>query len=88
MLLEGPGRWHARAHAEIGFLFFSVSGTLELRWGSSDEEPPPAVTVAAEVREALEQPPVWAHVLPAAGQRHSSCSEKAPMRCTRSAGCG
>ena len=65
VLLEGPGRWHARAHAEIGFLFFSVSGTLELRWGSSDEEPPPAVTVAVEVHKALEAPPVWAHVLPA-----------------------
>ena len=65
VLLEGPGRWHARAHAEISFLFFSASGTLELTWGTSHDEPPRAVTVAAVVREALEQPPVWAHVIPA-----------------------
>ena len=65
VLLEGPGRWHARARAEIEFLFFSVSGTLELSWGSDDQVAPPAVRVAHEVREALDQPPVWAHVLPA-----------------------
>ena len=65
VLLEGPGRWHARAHAEIGFLFFSVSGTLELSWGESHDEAPPSVVVAAEVRRALDQAPVWAHVIPA-----------------------
>ncbi len=66
VLLEGPGRWHARAHASIGFLFLSVSGTLELSWGDDAQQGPPAVDVAAEVRKALEQAPVWAHVLPAA----------------------
>ncbi len=66
VLLEGPGRWHARAHAEISFLFFSVSGTLELSWGHEDQVAPPSVDVAAQVRLALDQPPVWAHVLPAA----------------------
>ena len=66
VLLEGPGRWHARAHAEISILFFSVSGTLELSWGHDDQPPPPAVDVADQVRAALDQPPVWAHVLPAA----------------------
>ncbi len=34
VLLEGPGRWHARAHASISLLFFSVSGTLDLEWGT------------------------------------------------------
>ncbi|PVG80870.1 hypothetical protein DDE18_21040 [Nocardioides gansuensis] len=66
VLLEGPGRWHARARAEIEILFFSVSGTLELSWGDEAEETPPSVLVAEKVREALEKPPVWAHVLPAA----------------------
>jgi hypothetical protein len=65
VLLEGPGRWRARARAEIDLWLFSVSGTLELSWGSLDETPPPAVLVAEKVRAALEQPPVWAHVLPA-----------------------
>ncbi|HET9020952.1 MAG TPA: DUF6603 domain-containing protein [Ornithinibacter sp.] len=66
VLLEGPGRWHARAHASISFLFFSVSGTLELSWG---EAAGPAlgapVSVAAEVRAALVADHVWAHVIPA-----------------------
>ncbi len=65
VLLEGPGRWRARARAKISFLFFSVSGTLELSWGESHEQPPPSVLVAAEVRRALDQAPVWAHVIPA-----------------------
>jgi len=30
VLLEGPGRWHARAHASISLFFFSISGTLDL----------------------------------------------------------
>ena len=34
VLLEGPGHWHARAHASIGLFFFSVSGTLDLEWGT------------------------------------------------------
>jgi hypothetical protein len=66
VLLEGPQQWHARAHAEISFLFFSVSGSLELRWGDSASPPPPAVLVAQEVHRALGADPVWAHVLPAA----------------------
>jgi hypothetical protein len=65
VLLEGPGRWHARAHAEIEILFFSVSGTLELSWGESHDAPPPSVLVAKEVHDALDAAPVWAHVLPA-----------------------
>ena len=66
VLLEGPQQWHARAHAEISFLFFSVSGTLELRWGDSTSPPPPSVLVAEEVHRALDSDPVWAHVIPAA----------------------
>lgn len=66
VLLEGPGRWHARARAEIEILFFSVSGTLELSWGDDTDVMPPSVLVAAKVREALAADTVWAHVLPAA----------------------
>ena len=65
VLLEGPGRWRARARAEIDLWLFSVSGTLELSWGDAAAAPPPAVLVAERIRAALEQPPVWAHVLPA-----------------------
>lgn len=65
VLLEGPERWRARARAEISFLFFSVSGSLEVTWGELTGAAPPAVDVAEKVRTALEAPPVWAHVLPA-----------------------
>ena len=34
VLLEGPGHWHARAHASVSLLFFTVSGTIDLNWGT------------------------------------------------------
>ncbi len=65
VLLEGPGRWHAHAHASIHILFIKVSGTLELAWGTADPEPRPAVDVAEKVMQAMHADPVWAVVLPA-----------------------
>jgi len=67
VLLEGPGHWHARAQASISLFFFSISGTLELAWGT---DPPldlgPPVDVAQAVHDALSADATWAHVLPAA----------------------
>lgn len=65
VLLEGPGRWRARAHASISLLFFSVSGTLELEWGT-DSLPVlgPPVDVAQRVCAALAVESTWTHVLP------------------------
>jgi hypothetical protein len=66
VLLEGPGRWHARAHASISLLFFSVSGTLELEWGTdSIPQLGPPVDVAQKVHDALDVDATWTHVLPA-----------------------
>jgi hypothetical protein len=66
LLLEGPGRWHARAHASISLLFFSISGTLDLEWGTdSTPELGPAIDVAQRVHDALATDATWAHVLPA-----------------------
>jgi len=66
VLLEGPGRWHAHAHASISILFFSVSGTLDLEWGTdSTPELGPAVDVAQRVHDALAADVTWTHVLPA-----------------------
>jgi hypothetical protein len=66
VLLEGPGRWHTRAHASISILFFSVSGTLELEWGTeSIPELGPPVDVAQQVHDALAVDSTWTHVLPA-----------------------
>jgi len=67
VLLEGPGHWHAHAHASIDMFFFSISGTLDLGWGT--DSPPvlgPPVDVPAEVLAALSEDTVWTHVLPAA----------------------
>jgi len=67
VLLEGPGRWHARAHASIDLFFFSVSGTLDLEWGTDSlPELGPPVDVAQKVRDALAADAAWTHVLPAA----------------------
>jgi hypothetical protein len=67
VLLEGPGRWHARAHASISFFFFSISGTLDLEWGTDAlVELGPPVDVAQAVHDALAADTTWTHVLPAA----------------------
>jgi hypothetical protein len=67
ILLEGPGHWHARAKASISLFFFSISGTLDLEWGT---DTPillgPPVDVAQAVHDALAADATWAHVLPAA----------------------
>jgi hypothetical protein len=66
VLLEGPGRWHARATASISLFFFSISGTLDLEWGA-DSLPAlgPPVDVAQAVHDALAADAAWTHVLPA-----------------------
>jgi hypothetical protein len=67
VLLEGPGHWHARAHASISLFFFSISGTLDLEWGTdAPVEIGPPVDVAQAVRDALAADATWTHVLPAA----------------------
>ncbi len=67
VLLEGPGHWHARAQASISLFFFSISGTLELAWGSDAAvELGPPVDVAQAVHDALAADATWSHVLPAA----------------------
>ncbi len=64
VLLEGPGYWHARAHARIHFLFITISGTLELSWGEESGGLGAAVDAAGEVAKALQAEHVWSHVLP------------------------
>ena len=67
LLLEGPGHWHARAHASISLFFFSISGTLDIEWGTDAPiELGPPVDVAQAVRDALAADATWTHVLPAA----------------------
>jgi hypothetical protein len=64
VLLDGPGHWRARAHASISILFFSVSGTLELEWGTdSILELGPPVDVAQKVHDALAGDATWSHVI-------------------------
>jgi hypothetical protein len=66
VLLEGPGQWHARAHASVTVLCVTVSGTIDLNWGSDDPVTlGPPVDVAALVSTALADNSVWTHVLPA-----------------------
>lgn len=67
VLLEGPGHWHAHAEASISLFFFSISGTLDLEWGSDVAVLlGPPVDVAQAVLDALAGDATWTHVLPAA----------------------
>lgn len=64
--LEGPGRWHARAHARVRIALVKASGTLDIGWGTDVVELRPPVDVAAQVRAAITKDHVWTHVVPAA----------------------
>ncbi len=67
VLLEGPGQWHAHAQASVTVLCVTVSGTIDLTWGSDDPVTlGPPVDVAALVNAAFAENSVWTHVLPAA----------------------
>jgi len=73
LLLEGQGHWHARAHASISLFFFSISGTLDIEWGTDAPiELGPPVDVAQAVRDALAADATWTHV----------CPPRTPARCS------
>jgi len=55
--VEGPGRWHVKGRIRVKILLVPVSGSVDESWGGSEgAPPPPAVDVAARVRESFGLP--------------------------------
>jgi hypothetical protein len=62
--LFGPTPWHLHGSASISFLFFSVSASLDLTWGSSTQATIPQQAVLPDLFNALKNPANWSAALP------------------------
>jgi hypothetical protein len=63
--LSGPTPWHLHATASIDLFFFSVSASLDLKWGSSTQATIPQRAVLPDLFSALTNPASWNAALPA-----------------------
>lgn len=63
-LFSGPTPWHFHGTASITLLFFTVSASLDLTWGSSTQATIPAKPVLPDLFAALTNPANWSAALP------------------------
>jgi hypothetical protein len=64
-LFSGPTPWHFHGDASITLLFFTVSASLDLTWGSSTQATIPSKPVLPDLFAALANPSDWSAALPA-----------------------
>jgi Family of unknown function (DUF6603) len=65
--LSGPNQWELHGSATLTFLFFSVSASIDLKWGDPNQATLPPATVLPELAAALGDPRNWSVALPAEG---------------------
>jgi Family of unknown function (DUF6603) len=63
-LFSGPTPWHFHGDASISFLFFTVSASIDLTWGDSNQVTIPAKPVLPDLLAALDNPSDWSAALP------------------------
>jgi hypothetical protein len=63
---QGPTPWHFHGEASISLLFFSVSASVDLTWGSSTQVTIPAQPVLPDLFNAFKNPQSWSAALPPA----------------------
>lgn len=63
---QGPTPWHFHGEASISLLFFSVSASVDLSWGSSTQATIPAQPVLPDLFNAFKNPQSWSAALPPA----------------------
>jgi hypothetical protein len=63
-LFSGPTPWHFHGDASISLLFFTVSASLDITWGSSTQATIPAKPVLPDLFAALDNPANWSAALP------------------------
>lgn len=66
-LLAGPTPWHLHGDASLTFLFFTVSASIDLTWGDSNQATLPPAAVLPALTGALGDPRNWSVTLPPAG---------------------
>jgi hypothetical protein len=65
-VFQGPTPWHFHGEVSISFLFFSVSASVDLTWGSSTQATIPSKPVLPDLFAAFQNPQDWSAALPAA----------------------
>ncbi|HMH16006.1 MAG TPA: DUF6603 domain-containing protein [Edaphobacter sp.] len=63
--IAGPTPWHLHGEVSISLLFFSVSASVDLTWGSSTQATIPQQPVLPDLFKALQNPASWSAALPA-----------------------
>lgn len=66
-LLAGPTPWHLHGDASLTFLFFTVSASIDLTWGDSNQATLPPAAVLPALTGALGDPRNWSVALPPTG---------------------
>jgi hypothetical protein len=77
-LFQGPTPWHFHGTASIDILFFSVSASVDLTWGSSNQATIPSKPVLPDLFTALANPQDWSAALPASTTVGVSFATKNP----------
>jgi hypothetical protein len=62
--ISGPTPWNLQGTASISFLFFTVSASVNLTWGSSTQATIPQQPVLPDLFKALQNPASWSAALP------------------------
>ncbi|NMM31148.1 MAG: hypothetical protein HHJ10_08930 [Cellulomonas sp.] len=62
--LSGPNPWHVHGHASLEILFFSISMTVDVKWGDDHAISLPAAPVIGPLTAALIAPSSWSAQLP------------------------
>ncbi len=63
--ISGPTPWHLHGDASISLLFFTVSASVDLTWGSSTQATIPQQPVLPDLFKAVQNPASWSAALPA-----------------------
>ncbi|MFZ0774230.1 MAG: DUF6603 domain-containing protein [Candidatus Sulfotelmatobacter sp.] len=65
-LIQGPTPWHFHGDASISILWWTVSASVDLTWGSSTQATIPSQPVLPDLETALQNPQSWSAALPPA----------------------
>jgi hypothetical protein len=63
-VFSGPTPWHFHGDASITFLFITVSASLDLQWGPTQQVTLPQLKVLPDLFAALQNPASWSATLP------------------------
>jgi hypothetical protein len=75
---QGPTPWHFHGEASISLLFFSVSASVDLTWGSIAQATIPAQPVLPDLFNAFKNPQSWSAALPPAATVAVSLATQKP----------